>query len=59
MNKTYYRNIEYNMSAELAKNLLKNRKGTEQNMRPQDFLCKYVNEHYNLLGNCVSVTTTL
>lgn len=59
MNKEFYKEIEYNMSAEQAKALLKTRKGTELNMRPQDFLCKYVNESCNLRGYCVAVTTTL
>ena len=39
-----YGAIEYRMSPELAKDLLKARKGNDLKMRPQDYLCKYVNE---------------
>ena len=47
------------MSPELAKELLKIRKGADLKMRPQDYLCKYVNEECGLKGHCVLVTTTL
>lgn len=48
--------IEYKMPTEMAKNILKTRKGTDQNMDPQAFLCKVVNEEYGLMGECVRVT---
>ena len=54
-----YGPVEYRMSSVLAKELLKNRKGTDVKMRPQDYLCKYVNEECGLKGQCVVVTTTL
>ena len=54
-----YGPVEYRMSPAMAKELLKNRKGADAKMRPQDFLCKYVNEEFGLKGHCVVVTTTL
>lgn len=54
-----YGAIEYRMSPELAKDLLKSRKGNDLKMRPQEFLCKWVNETCGVKGNCVVVTTTL
>ena len=54
-----YGEIEYRMSPELAKDLLKARKGNDLKMRPQDYLCKYFNEECGVKGNCVVVTTTL
>lgn len=54
-----YREIEYKMTPEMAKEILKTRKGVEQNMHPQAFLCKYVNEELGVRGNCVKVLTTL
>lgn len=53
----YGRNIEYKMSKETMKYLLKNRKGTDAKMNPQEYLCKYVNEELGLMGNCVNVLT--
>lgn len=49
--------IEYQMPQKMADELLKTRKGMEKNMRPQDYLVKYVNEQNRLLYNCVRVTT--
>lgn len=49
--------VEYQMPEKMADELLKLRKGMEKNMRPQDFLVKYVNEECGLLYNCVKVTT--
>ena len=49
--------IEYQMPQKFAEEILKARKGMEKNMRPQDFLVKYVNEECGLLYNCVKVTT--
>lgn len=45
-------NIEYKMSDALARTLLKARKGEEIKMRPNDYLCKVVNEEFGLLGEC-------
>ena len=47
--------IEYKMPKAIADELLKIRKGEERNMRPQDFLIKYVNEEYGLLRECIKV----
>ena len=55
--KPFYDEIEYEMPKELAKQILATRKGTEQNMHPQAFLCKVVNEEFGIKGNCVKVTT--
>ena len=49
--------FEYQMPHEFASEILKNRKGQERNMRPQDFLVKYVNEECGLLYNCTRVIT--
>ena len=54
-----YGPVEYRMSPVLAKELLKNRKGADVKMRPQDYLCKYVNEECCVKGHCVVVSTTL
>ncbi len=47
--------IAYEMSKTLAKEILSTRKGAEQNMNPQDFLCKVVNESFGLKGHCAYV----
>ena len=49
--------VEYQMPQKFADELLKARKGQEKNMRPQDFLVKYVNDECGLMYNCVRVTT--
>lgn len=49
--------FEYNMSEQLAKEILAMRKNAEKNMHPQVFLCKVVNETFGLRGHCMSVTT--
>lgn len=49
--------IEYEMSKEMAKQILATRKGAEQNMPPQKFLCQVVNEEFSLKGNCTRVLT--
>ena len=54
-----YGEIEYNMTAAMAKELLRSRKGTDANMHPQAYLCKFVNEQLGVKGNCVRVVTTL
>ena len=52
-----YGNFEYEMSKEMAKQILATRKGTEQNMQPQEFLCQVVNEEFGIKGHCVKVNT--
>ncbi|MBQ8792349.1 MAG: hypothetical protein IJZ62_01890 [Clostridia bacterium] len=47
--------IEYKMPDKMARELLKARKGDEAKMRPNDFLCKVVNENFGLKGHCVNV----
>lgn len=49
--------VEYQMPKKFADELLKARKGSDKNMRPQDYLVKYVNEECGLLYNCTKVTT--
>ena len=51
------RAYEYKMSAECAKNILKNRSGNDAKKNPQQYLCEYVTEQYGLLGTCVKVLT--
>lgn len=53
MNKAGF--IEYKMSDKMARELLKERSGQEANMRPNDFLCKVVNEQFGLKGYCTKV----
>ena len=55
--KTYMRPVEYQMDARAADSYLKARKGDDKKLRPNDYLCKVVNEEYNLRGYCVKVTT--
>jgi hypothetical protein len=47
------------MSKEMAAELLKNRKGTDKNMNPQDYLVKVVNEQFGLRLPVTKVFTTL
>ena len=51
--------FEYNMSAEMAKDLLSTRKGTDKNMDPQAYLLKVVNEQFGLRLPVTKVYTTL
>lgn len=55
--KPWYGPIEYEMPKEMAKILLAERKGTDRNMHPQEYLKKVVNEDFGIKGNCVKVTT--
>ena len=48
--------VEYQMPEAFAKEILKMRKGSDKNMKPQDYLIKYVNEDCGLLYNCTKVT---
>ena len=47
--------VEYQMSAEMAKGLLKTRKGEELKQQPQIFLCNYVNTEIGVKGICTRV----
>jgi hypothetical protein len=49
--------IEYKMPVEMAKAFLQNRKGEDAKMRPNDYLCKIVNEQFRLKGHCTRVIT--
>ena len=53
--KPFYGEIEYEMPKELAKQILATRKGPDQNMHPQEFLKKVVNEEFGLKGYCSNV----
>lgn len=53
--KPFYGEIEYEMPKELAKQILATRKGTDQNIHPQEFLKKVVNEEFGLKGYCSNV----
>jgi hypothetical protein len=53
--KIYNGYIEYKMPAAMAKEYLKNRKGADAKMSPNDYLCKVVNEGFGLKGYCVRV----
>lgn len=48
-------NIEYKMPVNMAKMYLGTRNGEEKKTRPNDYLCKVVNEEFGLKGNCVKV----
>lgn len=52
----YGRYFEYVMSKEMAKNLLDNRNDLEKKMRPQEYLCKIVNEQFGIMGTCSKVS---
>lgn len=47
--------IEYKMPEAFAKQLLKKRKDDENKIRPQEYLCNYVNEQLGIKGTCVKV----
>ena len=51
--------FEYNMSPEMATELLKLKKGTEKNMDNQEYLIKIVNEQFGLRLPVTKVFTTL
>lgn len=46
---------EYVMPEALANTYLKNRKGEDKKMRPQDYLKKVVNEDFGLKNYCTRV----
>ena len=47
--------IEYKMPEAMAKVYLNGRTAEEKKMRPNDFLCKIVNEEFGLTGYCTRV----
>lgn len=47
--------IEYKMPEAVAREYLKMRNAEEKKMKPNDYLCKIVDEQYGLLGKCVRV----
>ena len=47
--------FEYNMSKEMATEILKTRQGSDKKMEPQKYLVKYVNEQQGLLYEVVKV----
>ena len=47
--------VEYKMPDKMAKELLKTRTGDEMKMRPNEYLCKIINETFGLKGHCVNV----
>ena len=51
--------IEYNMSAEMATEILKARKNEEKKLKPQEYLIKYVQEQFGLKGIVVKVSANL
>lgn len=50
--------VEYQMPKKMADILLKERKGADRNMRPQEYLVKIVNNEFRLKNTCVKVTVT-
>lgn len=48
--------IEYKMPKAMAAEYLKDRRGEEKKMRPNDYLVKIVNEQFGLLRVCKNVT---
>ena len=51
--------FEYNMSATMAKEILKARKEAERKIDPQTYLVNWVNEQMGLLHEVIKVSTTL
>ena len=47
--------IEYKIPEAMAKAYLNERTAEEKKMRPNDFLCKIVNEGFGLKGYCTRV----
>ena len=47
--------IEYKMPEAMAKAYLNGRTAEEKKKRPNDFLCKIVNEEFGLKGYCTRV----
>lgn len=47
--------VEYKMTSEMAKEILKLRKGAAAKRNPQEYLVDYVNTHFGLLRECTKV----
>ena len=47
--------FEYKMTKEMADAYLKDRKGTDKNKHPQDYLCQVVNNEFGIKGTCTRV----
>ena len=47
--------VEYKMPKLMAEEYLKNRSGEDKKLRPNEYLCKVVNEGFGLLGECTKV----
>ena len=47
--------IEYKMPTMVAKEYLKMRSAEDKKMKPNDYLCKVVDEQYGLLRKCTRV----
>ena len=48
--------VKYKMSEQMARELLRDRKGTDAKMNPNEYLCKFVNEQFSIKGVCVEVS---
>lgn len=55
VSKVNYGGFEYKMSKEMANEYLKNRKGSDKNKHPQEFLCNLVNTAFGIKGSCTRV----
>lgn len=51
--------FEYNISKEMAEEILKTRKGEDKKLEPQKYLVKFINEQMGLLHEVKKVYTTL
>ena len=51
--------FEYNMSNQMATEILKARTGSDKKMEPQKYLIKFVNEQMGLMYEVTKVYTTL
>lgn len=51
--------FKYIMSQESANLTLETRKGDDFKMSVQDYLCKFVNDEYGLLGYCIEVNVSI
>lgn len=47
--------FKYEMPNSMAREYLKDRKGSDAKMDANDFLCKVVNDNFGLKGRCVKV----
>ena len=49
--------FEYKMTAAMADNYLRMRKGAQKNISMQEYLCNIVNEEFGIKGICTKVLT--